>query len=84
MNLWVKLRLDAIVREVEKNEGVSISYAMNATEVLWYISIKSTKSQELVKAVLPVDYKSATSPDMPRFLEQTIEEIAETGWLEND
>ena len=83
MNLWVKLRLDAIVREVEKNEGISISYAMNATEVLWYISVKSTKSQELVKAVLPVDYKSATSPDMPRFLEQIIEEIVETGWLED-
>ena len=80
MNLWIKLRLDAIVREVEKNEGISVSYTMNATEVLWYIVVKPNEQQETIKAVLPVDYKSATSPDMPKFIMQTIEEMQELRW----
>ena len=80
MNLWVKLRLDAIVHEVEKNEGISISYTMSASEVLWHITVKPTETQESMVTVLPVDYKSATSPDMPKFIMQTIEELQELRW----
>lgn len=83
MNLWIKLRLDAIVREVEKNEGISVSYTMNATEVLWHIKVKSNETQKAVVTVLPVDYKLATSPDMPKFILQTIEELQELEWSDD-
>lgn len=80
MNLWIKLRLDAIVREVEKTDGISLSYSMTELEVKWYITFLSKKTGETVKTCLPVDYRSATSPDMPKFILQTIEEFKELEW----
>ena len=84
LNLWVELRLNAIVREVEKIANVSLSYTATAMEVVWHVTVKSKKTNELVTTRIPVDYKTATSPDMTSFLQQTVEEINELGWLEND
>lgn len=83
MNLWIKLRLDAIVREIEKNEGISISYTMSDIEVKWCIKVLSKKTGELVTTYLPVDYKSATSPDMPQFILSTVKELEELEWTDD-
>lgn len=84
MNLWVELRLNAIVREVEKTTNASVAYTATSMDVTWHITVESKKTNELVKTSIPVDYKTATSPDMSSFLQQTIEEINELGWLEDD
>ena len=55
MNLWVELRLNAIVREVEKIANVSLSYTATAMEVVWLVTVKSKKTNELVKTSIPVD-----------------------------
>lgn len=80
MNTWVKLRLDAIVREIEKTSDIKISYSMSEIEVIWFINYTDKTTGTSVSTSFPVDYKTATSPDMPRFIIETVKELQELEW----